>query len=125
MIKMRPNKNGIIFIMVIMFIVITLTLASALYIAIISSYSIIGVNMVSDVGGYYAALAGLRYADIMLQDVNVVRAVITNGSYTCQSVKADYPDLANDLKLQGSAHDLTITIENSGNNTYKATASYK
>ena len=126
---MPSNKNGFIFIMVMVFIILAMVGTYSLYVLISSNYSVIGTKTATNTEGYYAAMAGLRYGAIMLRDPNVTIQIPTNGdSHTWNISSTVYPDLYNDLGL--GSHTLSITITNNtpvlnGPTTYTVTASYQ
>lgn len=121
---MRTYKKGFVLIMVMIFMILTLAGSAALYISISANFSVGGMEEDSErAKGYYAAVAGLRQAALMLDDAAIVNAIPSSGNTITRSIKTNYSSLYNDLVLQ-NPHDVSITIRNNGDGTYTATASY-
>lgn len=121
---MHSTKNGFVLIMVMVFIVLAMIGTYSLYMLVSSNYSVVGTNTAANTEGYYAAVAGLRYAPTMLNDLYLAGNVPASNASVTKSMKNDYAGtLYANLGLT-PPHDVTITIKNNGDGTYSATASY-
>ena len=109
MINIRSRKSGFVLIMVIVFILTAIITTYALHVLVSSNYSVLGTNTASNMEGYYAEVAGLRYVSVMLTDAAVVNQLTNTGIYGPISISSAYPSLYADLKLK-APHDVTITI---------------
>ena len=124
MTNMPSNKNGFIFIMVMVFIVLAMIGTYSLYMLISSNYSVFGVKTTTKTEEYYAAMAGLRYAAVMLTDSGVIHTLATPATNpSTWSIKTSYPFLWNDLGLT-SPHDVNITITKNADGTYTVQSVY-
>lgn len=111
------------------FSIVAMATTIALFTAITATYKVAGIIPTEHIKGYYAAIAGLRYANILLQDHYEALAPIGNsGTFLVDKFgNLDYPDshpaLYADLMMQ-PPHQMYITITHNADDTYTATASY-
>ena len=120
---MRQKNKGFILIVVMIFSVVAMITTIALFKAITLTFKVAGVEQMERIKGYYAAIAGLRYANVMLQDPNIMNLLTAVGSSVTRSVKDDYFTLYSDLHLS-DPHNVTIKITYNADDTYTAVASY-
>ena len=122
MINPRGHKEGQVLIIVIVFSVISTIALLALFMNISPNYKIV-VEETEYMKGYYAAIAGLRYASIMLENPAIVHQLDTTGTYTVPKISTSYATLFTDLVLK-APHDVAITITDGGGGNYTVTATY-
>ena len=110
---MATHKNGSALIIVMMFLIVTAILNIGLYNSVYEVSKMQGVDEVKRMKGYYAAVGGGSFAQLLIMDPAKYGLTLPTsvGSCVTKSVKNDFTGktIAGDLGLTGS-EDVTIKI---------------
>lgn len=107
------NKKGFVLIAVILFMLVTLAVSAGIYMNVFNFSNIQGIGEVNNLKGYYAAVGGLRYASLLLQNPSENLGLTTNGQTVTKSIRTNYSNVATDLGLV-NPEDVTLTITMTG-----------
>lgn len=121
--RMRIGKRGSILIIVMIFVLVTAITSIGLYNAVYNVNKIEGISEVHKVQSYYAAMAGLRYAAVLLKDPELILGAgnVPVGKNSSGTIFTTNSTLANQLGLT-AARDVAISITLRSDGQYDVTA---
>lgn len=121
------NKKGSALIIVMVFMLVSVIASIGLYNSVFITSKIQSINEMERIRGYYADLAGLRYATLLLRNpANIAGydvSSVTGATTGPLSVRTQYNALYVDLGLR-PPHDLIITITRRADGLYDVSATY-
>lgn len=116
---MAINKKGSALIIVMVFMLVSVIASIGLYNSVYLTFKIQSINEVERIRGYYADLAGLRYATLLLMDTTGYAV----GVPVSRNVRITDNALYQNLGLR-PPHDLIITITRRADGMYDVSATY-
>ena len=116
------QKKGVALALVIMFIIVITIASLGLLASVEHVLKEVKVQEAETIRGYYAAVAGLRYARILLRDPGAL--TFTGGECIIPRVTDEDDDFFKDIGVDVNSGDLTITIEKLSDWKYTVKATY-
>jgi len=118
------SRRGYILALAIIFMVVMAIVSIGMYAQAVYSTKEVRVDEVGQTRGYYAGVAALRYASILLRDpVALFGDEPDPGDSVTRSLWNDYNTVARDIGLD-SRHDVLLTVTKRADGEFDVSASY-